>query len=246
MLSIRNLSLRFRDRHRSLQVFSDFSLEVPQGKFVALLGKSGCGKSTLLRCIAGLQPATSGEILLNGEHITGTDPSVGMVFQDPCLFPWLCIEKNVAMGPRLQGLEASEYEPIVERHLRETGLLDVRKSLPKSLSGGMKQRAAIARTLSNDPQIILMDEPFSALDSFTRSSMQDFLLSLWEHGKKTILFVTHDVEEAMFLADEIVVLDAHPMRLKKRVQIPFARPRRQELKNTKEFFEMRNQLLKEF
>lgn len=245
VLSIRSLSAGFADRHRTVRVFDDLSLDAREEEFVAIVGKSGCGKSTLLRCAAGLHAPARGEIFLNNARLNGPDPRVGFICQDPCLFPWLSVEENIAMGPRLRGVPASKRQAAVEHHLRETGLLEVRHSAPSALSGGMKQRASIARTLANDPHVILMDEPFSALDSFTRASMQEFLLSLWEHGSKTILFVTHDIEEAIYLADRIVILGGLPARVSASIDVPFPRPRRQELKQSQEFFAMRNRILSE-
>ena len=243
MLDIRSLSLQYAGHRGPVEALSNLSLTVPDARFVALVGPSGCGKSTLLRCIAGLLSPTSGTILLDNQTMTGPDQRVGMVFQDPCLFPWLTVEQNISLGPRMQGWPRARQAAIVDRYLRETGLTDFRRSLPSALSGGMKQRASIARTLANDPRVVLMDEPFAALDSFTRSSMQEFLLSLWEHGKKTILFVTHDVEEAVFLADEVVILTPRPMRAFSTIAVPFARLRAHSLKQSAPFFAMRNTVL---
>jgi ABC-type nitrate/sulfonate/bicarbonate transport system ATPase subunit len=244
MLSIHSLALGYSDKNRTVDVLGNINVDVSDGKFVAILGKSGCGKSTLLRCIAGLLKPSVGHVTIDGTEVTGPDLRVGMVFQDSCLFPWLTIEKNIAIGPRFKHLSAAACKTIVDEHLEVTGLHDVRRSLPQALSGGMKQRASIARTLANDPQVILMDEPFGALDSFTRASMQEFLLSLWERGKKTIVFVTHDIEEALYLADEIVILGGSPAEVLEKIQVPFARPRGQGVKRTEEFFRLRNEVVK--
>jgi NitT/TauT family transport system ATP-binding protein len=204
---------------------SDINLEIAQGEFICIIGASGCGKSTLLRIVAGFETVSSGELLVMGNHVAGPGPDRGMVFQDYALFPWLSVAQNIAYGPRQAGRSKDEIHAITERYLEIVGLQKFRNRYPHELSGGMKQRVAIARVLANDPAVILMDEPFGALDAFTRNGLQENLLEIWQAAKKTILFITHSVDEAVYLSDRVIVLSPHPGRLKLELPIALPRPR---------------------
>jgi NitT/TauT family transport system ATP-binding protein len=203
----------------------DFSLEVQENRFQCLLGPSGCGKSTLLNMAAGFDSPTSGAILVDGEPIVGAGADRGVVFQEYALFPWYTVLENVELGPRAHGVAVAERRELAEHYLGMVGLLEHRHKYPKELSGGMKQRVAIARTLANDPAIMLMDEPFGALDAQTRESLQDQLLEIWENTRKTVLFVTHSIQEAVVLSDAIALLESHPGRLVDVIHNDLPRPR---------------------
>jgi NitT/TauT family transport system ATP-binding protein len=203
----------------------DFSLEVPENSFQCLLGPSGCGKSTLLNMAAGFVSPTSGAILVDGQPIDGAGADRGVVFQEYALFPWYTVLENVELGPRARGMPTSPRRELAEHYLGMVGLLDHRHKYPKELSGGMKQRVAIARTLANDPAIMLMDEPFGALDAQTREAHQDQMLEIWETTRKTVLFVTHSIQEAVVLSDAIALLEAHPGRLVDVIHNHLPRPR---------------------
>jgi len=207
-----------------LPVLSEVSLKVEPGEFVALLGPSGCGKSTLLRLVAGLEKPTSGHILADGEDITGPDPHRVVVFQDPTLFPWRTVAQNIALGPEARG-EREGLREAVGKVVRLVGLSGFEDALPHQLSGGMAQRVALARALINKPRLLILDEPFSKLDSLTRLSMQGELLGLWREAGFTTLLVTHDVEEALVLATKIVVLSARPAQILTVIDNPRAYPR---------------------
>jgi ABC-type nitrate/sulfonate/bicarbonate transport system ATPase subunit len=204
---------------------SNINVTIGQGEFICIIGASGCGKSTLLRIVAGFETFTSGELLVMGKTVAGPGPDRGMVFQDYALFPWLSVAQNIAYGPRQAGGPKAEVAELTERYLDMVGLQKFRNRYPHELSGGMKQRVAIARVLANDPAVILMDEPFGALDAITRNGLQESLLQIWEQAKKTILFITHSVDEAVYLADRVIVLSPHPGRLKLELPIPLPRPR---------------------
>jgi ABC-type nitrate/sulfonate/bicarbonate transport system ATPase subunit len=204
---------------------SDINLTIAQGEFICIIGASGCGKSTLLRIVAGFETLTTGEMRVMGKTIAGPGPDRGMVFQDYALFPWLSVAQNIAYGPRQAGLPKPEILELTERYLDMVGLQKFRNRYPHELSGGMKQRVAIARVLANDPAVILMDEPFGALDAITRNGLQESLLDIWQKAQKTIMFITHSVDEAVYLADRVIVLSPHPGRLKLELPIDLARPR---------------------
>ena len=197
-------------------------LTVGDNDFVTILGPSGCGKSTLLRLVAGLDTPTTGRMLLDGKPVTRPGPDRGMVFQSYTLFPWLTVADNIAFGLREKGVPAAERARVVESWLTRVGLTSFAHHYPKQLSGGMQQRTAIARALANDPAILLLDEPFGALDNQTRALMQELLLGIWERERKTVLFVTHDIEEAIFLASRVLVMTARPGRIKADVPIDAA------------------------
>lgn len=198
---------------------------VGTGDFVALLGPSGCGKSTLLNLIAGFEAPTSGQLLLDGKTVAAPGPDRGVVFQEAALFPWLSVWENVVFGPKVQGLPRSEYEGRARQMLEIVGLTDFRNHLPVQLSGGMRQRVGIARILTLGSRVLLMDEPFGALDAQTRLTMQELLLSVWQQLQPTIIFVTHDIDEAIFLSNTIYVMSARPGRIQERIDVPLSRPR---------------------
>jgi ABC-type nitrate/sulfonate/bicarbonate transport system ATPase subunit len=213
------------------------------GEFRVLLGPSGCGKSTLLRMIAGLDKPDSGEILVNGQPVTGPSKDRGMVFQKYTSFPWLSVQENVEYGMRINGVPAAQRKETAEKLLKAVGLAEFATVYPETLSGGMQQRVAIARTLALRPSVILMDEPFGALDAQTRSEMQQLLLQIWDETACTILFVTHDVEEAVYLADRIFIMSSHPGTIVEDVQVPFERPRNLELKESSAFHDLQHYVL---
>jgi len=220
-------------------------LTVGENDFVTILGPSGCGKSTLLRMIAGLDKPTSGRILLDGAPVRGPGPDRGMVFQSYTLFPWLTVADNVAFGLREKGVPAAERASIVQDWLARLELSGFGQHFPKQLSGGMQQRTAIGRALANDPSILLLDEPFGALDNQTRSLMQEMLLGIWERQRKTVLFVTHDIEEAIFLASRVVVMTARPGRIKAEVAVDLPYPRHYTIKTSPEFSALKARLTEE-
>ena len=229
-ISVRHLEKTYVSANRNgttteTHALSDINLDIAPGEFICIIGASGCGKSTLLRIVAGFETVSSGELLVMGKTVAGPGPDRGMVFQDYALFPWLSVAANIAYGPRQAALPKAAVEALTERYLDIVGLQKFRNRYPHELSGGMKQRVAIARVLANDPAVILMDEPFGALDAFTRNGLQESLLHIWEAARKTILFITHSVDEAVYLADRVIVLSPHPGRLKLELPIDLPRPR---------------------
>ena len=227
-----------------VQALDSIDLQIEAGEFVALLGPSGCGKSTLLNLIAGFEKVSSGTLLVNGKGVTKPGPDRGVVFQEAALFPWLNVWENVVFGPKLAGLSKSEYEPRAKEMLEITGLSAFVDHLPVQLSGGMRQRVGIARVLTLSPEVLLMDEPFGALDAQTRLTMQELLLSVWGRLRTTVVFVTHDIDEAILLADTIYVMSARPGRINQRITVPIERPRTIEHTTTKEFNELKRDILK--
>jgi ABC-type nitrate/sulfonate/bicarbonate transport system ATPase subunit len=225
-LQLRDISMTFRTRRGDeVTAVDDLSLEVADREFISIVGPSGCGKSTLLRVVAGLVRPTGGAVFLDGREITGPGADRGMVFQSYTLFPWLTVQGNVEFGLKIKGLPASERTRIVSRYVEMVGLRGFERHYPKELSGGMMQRVAIARALANEPEVLLMDEPFGALDAQTRAIMQEFLVDLWQRTPKTILFVTHDVDEALFLSDQVYIMTARPGRIKQALKVDLPRPR---------------------
>ncbi|HEY9068544.1 MAG TPA: ABC transporter ATP-binding protein [Burkholderiaceae bacterium] len=214
-------------------------LEVRHNDFITILGPSGCGKSTLLRIVAGLDTPSTGQVLLDGAPVAGPGADRGMVFQSYTLFPWLTVRQNICFGLREKGLPAAEQAEIAARFIAEVGLTGFEGHYPKQLSGGMQQRVALARALANDPKILLLDEPFGALDNQTRVLMQELLLSIWELHKKTVLFVTHDIDEAIFMANRCVVFSARPGRIKNELAIDLPYPRHYTIKTTPRFSELK-------
>ncbi|MFZ0613436.1 MAG: ABC transporter ATP-binding protein [Desulfobacterales bacterium] len=209
----------------TVQVFDQIDCRVEQGEFLTIVGPSGCGKTTLLRMIAGLEEISAGEIRLNGEHLNGCNEKVGLVFQEYALFPWRKLRQNIEVGLEIKGVPARERRAEAMKYIAAFGLEGFENKYPKELSGGMKQRVAIARTLITNPQIVLMDEPFGSLDSQTRNTMQNFLLKIWAERKDTILFVTHNVDEAVYLSDRIAVLSPRPAKILKVFDVTLERPR---------------------
>jgi ABC-type nitrate/sulfonate/bicarbonate transport system ATPase subunit len=227
------------------QALMPTSLAVEDNDFITILGPSGCGKSTLLRIVAGLDYPTEGEVSLDGARVAGPGADRGMVFQSYTLFPWLTVRENICFGLRERGVEGKRQEEIARYWIGKVGLAGFEHHHPKMLSGGMQQRTAIARALANDPKILLLDEPFGALDNQTRSLMQELLLGLWEAERKTILFVTHDIEEAIFMANRVVVMSARPGRIKADVAVRLPHPRHYTIKTTPEFSALKAQLTEE-
>jgi ABC-type nitrate/sulfonate/bicarbonate transport system ATPase subunit len=243
-LSVANVSMKFRTRHGAEVVaVDDLSLEVGDREFISIVGPSGCGKSTLLRVIAGLVAPSSGSVLLNGRRIAGPGADRGMVFQSYTLFPWLTVQGNVEFGPRLHGMPAAQRESLAREYIELVGLQGFEHHYPKELSGGMMQRVAIARALANDPDVLLMDEPFGALDAQTRIIMQELLVDLWQRTPKTILFVTHDIDEALFLSQRVYIMTARPGRIKEILEVDLPHPRSLDLLTSPMFAEMKRAVL---
>jgi NitT/TauT family transport system ATP-binding protein len=215
----------FQTGEREVVALKDIELSIPAGQFVCLLGPSGCGKSTLLNAIAGFSLPSSGTISADGRTVTGPGPDRGMVFQEYALFPWMTVEQNIAFGLEIKGMDKAAIQRRVRELLDKLGLADFRNRFPKDLSGGMRQRVAIARVLALDSPIMLMDEPFGALDALTRRNLQDELLRIWAELKKTIIFVTHSIEEAIYLADRIVVMTYRPGTIKRDLMVTLPRLR---------------------
>jgi NitT/TauT family transport system ATP-binding protein len=224
-LVIANVSKVFDSDGRKMVALQGIDLEIPRGQFVCLLGPSGCGKSTLLNAIAGFAPPTSGRIVADGVPVAGPGPERGMVFQEYALFPWMTVEQNVGFGLEIKGMARAQIGERVAGLLKLLSLEDFAKRYPKDLSGGMRQRVAIARVLALDSPILLMDEPFGALDALTRRNLQDELLRLWAELKKTVIFVTHSIEEAIYLADRIVVMTYRPGTIKRDMLVDLPRLR---------------------
>ena len=226
MLSIKNLNKIYHaEEGDEVVALSDINLYVADKEFVCFIGPSGCGKTTLLRIIAGLEKPDSGTLTVNKEPIKGPGPDRGMVFQEYSLFPWRTVLKNITFSLELKKIPKSERDKIAREFLELVGLLEFADSYPHELSGGMKQRVAIARAMVNDPDVLLMDEPFGAVDAQTRNRLQHELLNIWEKKKKTVLFITHSVDEAVFLADKVVVFTARPGRVKEVIDVDLPRPR---------------------
>ena len=243
-ISIDSVSKRFSTRTGAVTALDKVSFDVLQGEFVSLLGPSGCGKSTLLRILAGLTRASEGAACLDGRPITRPHERVGMVFQSYASFPWLTVLQNTLFGPDLHRRSRSVSEPEAREILDRVGLSRCADSWPTQLSGGMQQRVAIARMLANRPEVLLMDEPFGALDALTRVEMQELILRLWQEEARTVVFVTHDIDEAIYLSDRIVVLSPHPGRLHGIYDVGLPRPRQLEMIDDPRFFALRNHLRK--
>ncbi|HEX8403695.1 MAG TPA: ABC transporter ATP-binding protein [Duganella sp.] len=224
-IQVNGVNKVFKTDTRDVVALKDIDLDIPQGQFVCLLGPSGCGKSTLLNAVAGFSLPSSGTITADGKLVTGPGPERGMVFQEYALFPWMTVEKNIAFGLEIKGMHAEAINAKVDELLAMLSLSDFRHRFPKDLSGGMRQRVAIARVLALDSPIMLMDEPFGALDALTRRNLQDELLRIWAELKKTIIFVTHSIEEAIYLADRIVVMTYRPGTVKRDIMVDLPRLR---------------------
>lgn len=225
-LKVDRVSKSFQNENgEDLKALSDVTLEVEEGEFICILGPSGCGKTTLLRIIAGLERPTGGEVFVDGEPVDGPTPRLGMIFQDYSLYPWRRVLDNIAFGLEIAGVEKATRGATARKYLELVGLKEFADAFPYELSGGMRQRVAVARALAIEPAVVLMDEPFGALDAQTRNAMQRELLDIWEQTRKTVLFVTHSVDEAVFLADRIVVLSTRPGRIREVVDVNEPRPR---------------------
>lgn len=246
-LKIENVSRTFPGTHggEPVKALQPADISVNANDFITILGPSGCGKSTLLRIVAGLDTPSTGRVLLDGRAVTRPGPDRGMVFQSYTLFPWLTVADNIAFGLREKGTPEKKRRNIVASYVDLVGLKGFENHWPKQLSGGMQQRTAIARALANDPEILLLDEPFGALDNQTRGLMQELLLSIWEKRKKTVLFVTHDIEEAIFMASRVIVMSARPGRIKSDVAVDLPHPRHYTVKTSPEFSALKARLTEE-
>ena len=237
-LELKNVTKKFKTIEGERVIFENLNVHFPDYGLIAITGESGCGKSTILRLIAGLIRPTTGEIRLGGKPIVGAGPDRGMVFQKATLFPWLTVEKNVSFSLRMQKKQDKE---LVEHMLKMVGLEDFRKDYPHQLSGGMAQRVALVRSLINHPDILLLDEPLGALDAFTRMNMQDEILNIWREQKQTVVMVTHDVEEAIYMGTRVLVMEPRPGRVKADIPIELAEPKQ---RDSEEFQAYRNRILK--
>lgn len=239
-ITIRGVSKVFPAGGGPVQALTGVDLDVREGEIVTLVGTSGCGKSTLLNIIAGLEHPTAGEVTVSGRRVTGPGPDRGVIFQQYALFPWLTVAGNVEFGLRLQGVRRREAAATARRYLELVDLVGFADALPKELSGGMRQRVAIARAYAVNPSILLMDEPFGALDAVTRVDLQDQLLRAWSVEPKTIVFVTHDVEEAVYLADRVVVMSPRPGRVSEVIDVNLSHPRTEQTRLSEEFLALRS------
>lgn len=242
-LSIRDLGMTFETGNGPLEVITGLNLDVAENEFLGIVGTSGCGKSTLLSIVGGLTEATSGTLLLDDKPITGPGRDRGFVFQNYSLFEWMTVERNIDFALEKSRMSRAERRELVAEYIRTVGLVGFEKALPKQLSGGMRQRVAIARALVYRPSVLLMDEPFGALDAQTRGMMQELLLKVWDEHKSTVLFVTHDVDEALFLADRVIVLSSRPGRIKKDLEVDIPRPRPYEVITEPRFAELKRGVL---
>ena len=229
----------YQGRSGEVVALNGVDMEIRENEFVCVVGPSGCGKSTLLNIIAGLERPTSGRVCVKGKEVVNPGSERGVIFQQYALFPWLTVKKNVKFGLKLRGVKEPELSEIADKYIRLVGLEEFGDSYPKELSGGMKQRVAIAKAYAVNPEILLMDEPFGALDAQTRTQLQTELLETWEKEKKTCFFITHDVEEAIILAQRVVIMSARPGRVKEIVPVNIPYPRTQETKMTKEFLDLK-------
>lgn len=240
MIEVKNLTKKFVEQKGELLVLDKITFEVQEGEFVSIIGPVGCGKSTLLNIIGGIESPSDGEVLIYGGKVTSPRPEVSMIFQGSVLFPWKTVWENVALPIKHRYKSLSKIETLVEKSLEKVGLKNFGYLYPRQLSGGMKQKTSFARILVSSPKILLLDEPFSALDAITRTLMQEELLKFWEETKFTTLFVTHNLEEALFLADKVIVLSSLPTKVLRIINVNLPRPRNQQIKLTKEFNELKD------
>ena len=243
VIQCKNICKTFTTKDNSLEVLRDFNLDVKENEFVVLLGPGQCGKTTLMNIIAGIQSATSGEVLFEGEKITKPNPKLGVVYQTTGLFPWFTVMKNVDFGPRMKHMPKAERQKKAQHFIDLVGLTGFENAFPIKLSGGMRQRVGIARAYCNDPKVLLMDEPFGHLDAQTRYSMQDAIQEIWSKEKRTVIFITNNIEEAVFLADRIVLLTNCPTNVKREVIVDLPRPRNYV---SKDFLRIREEISREF
>ena len=241
-VEIRNLDVRFGSGANVVDAVNEVSIDVKPGEFVSILGPSGCGKSTLLNVVAGFVKRTGGSVLVDGKEVRGPGAERGMVFQQYSLFPWMTVRKNVEFGLKMQGRQRSERETAARTLLGLAGLLAFENHYPDQLSGGMKQRVGIVRALATSPQVLLMDEPFGALDAQTRVVMQQILTNMWQRFRLSVLFITHDIDESIFLSDKVYVMTARPGRIKAEIEVPLPRPRVAEMTTSNEFLLLKRQL----
>jgi NitT/TauT family transport system ATP-binding protein len=242
-VSFRDIEMVFRTRERTVRALDRTSLDVPDGQFAVVVGPSGCGKSTLLTIGAGLVAPTRGEVLVDGKPTLGPGADRGMVFQSYSLYPWRSVRRNIEFGPEIRRVSRSERRRRSDELIGLMRLKEFADAYPKALSGGMKQRVAIARALANDPAVLFMDEPFGALDALTRQVMQEMLTDIWQRYKKTVLFVTHDIDEAVFLGDVVYVMTVRPGRIRETVEVDLPRPRTFETLASERFAELRTRVL---
>ena len=241
-IAFRHVSKTFGDGPKAFAALRDLTLDIGDGEIVTVVGPSGCGKSTALNIVAGLVDVSSGECLVDGKPVKGPGPDRGVIFQQYALFPWLTVVKNVEFGLKLQGVRREQRRERALHYLDLVGLKDFADAYPKTLSGGMKQRCAIARAYAVNPSVLLMDEPFGALDALTRVKLQDQLLDTWSKDKRTIMFITHDVDEAVYIAHRVVVLAARPGRLQEIIEVNLPFPRNEEVRLSPEFTVIRNKV----
>ena len=242
-VELRGVSKEFVARDRRVLALQEIDLSIAHNEFAAILGPSGCGKSTLLNMVACFDRPSGGQVRVGGVPVEAPDPSRGVVFQEAALFPWYTVWDNVTFGPRTMGVPAAQYRPKVEAYIDQVGLRGFERHYPAELSGGMKQRVGIARVLVMEPQVLLMDEPFGSLDAQTRLLMQELLLSVWERHHQTVLFITHDIEEALLIADSVSVMTARPGRIKKRLVVNLPRPRSVDVTTSPIFNELKREVL---
>jgi len=239
-----NVSVEFPTAQGPMRVLDDVTLDIRQGEFVSIIGPSGCGKTTLMNILGGFVQPTGGRVLLDGQPVRGPGPDRGVIFQEYGVFPWLTVRQNIAFGLKLSGnkVPRSEHAAVVDRYMRLMGLSDFADHFPKHLSGGMRQRLAIARAYAVRPQFLLMDEPFGALDAQTRSAMQDLLLEVLQTENKTVMLITHSVEEAIYLSSRIVVVTARPARIREVIDVPFGYPRAENVHEDPRFVALRSRI----
>lgn len=238
MISIQGLSKRYGD----FQALQQVDLEIAQGEFLVLLGASGCGKSTLLNLVTGFDRPTSGRIVVNGREVNKVEPHCGMVFQQYALFPWLTVLDNVAFGLKMKGMARDERHAVARRYIEMVGLKGFEDKFPSALSGGMRQRVSIARVLANDPDVILLDEPFAALDAMTRQVLQDELLQIYEKSRKTIIFITHSIDEALLLSTRMIIMSARPGRIVTDIRNDLPMPRNAQVQLSARYNELKAQI----
>ena len=241
-VKIDNVVKKFNGRGGEMIALNGVNLDIHENEFITVVGPSGCGKSTILNIIAGLLEPTSGHVLVDGKKGVGPGPARGVVFQQYALFPWLTVRKNVKFALDMRGIKGAEADAVVDKYLKMVDLEKFADHYPKELSGGMKQRVAIARAYAAEPQVLLMDEPFGALDAQTRTQLQSELLETWEKDQKTCFFITHDVDEAIILATKVIIMSARPGRIKEIVDIDIPYPRNQETKMSTRFLELKNKI----
>jgi NitT/TauT family transport system ATP-binding protein len=241
-ISVRDVRKTFQLGAEEFVALERVSLDIADNEFVTVVGPSGCGKSTLMNILAGLEAPTSGDAIVDGRRVAGPGPERGVIFQQYALFPWLTVRKNVEFGLKVAGLPKAERRERAEHFIRMVGLEQFADALPKMLSGGMKQRCAIARAYAVNPSILLMDEPFGALDALTRVKLQEQLLDTWSREKRTVMFITHDVDEAVFLANRVVVMAARPGRIYDVIDVDLPYPRTEDMRLSPEFADLRNRV----